>query len=116
MLQAEPPPKRAESGYLAKSAFSCAALDIALSLVTKAGRGGIPLARGGLAWGTVIRAHGDVYGPTVNRSARLCDAATTSSVFLDAAAALAVDSDRVDRVGTISLKGIGRVEAYRALR
>lgn len=92
------------------------ALDIALSLVTKAGRGGIPLARGGLAWGTVIRAHGDVYGPTVNRAARLCDAATTSSVLLDAAAALAVDPDRVDRVGTISLKGIGSVEAYRALR
>ena len=90
------------------------ALDIAISLLGKAGNGGVPPARAGVAWGPVIRAHGDVYGPTVNRASRLCDAATTSTVFLDEAAANELASERVERVGSISLKGIGPIEIGRA--
>jgi adenylate cyclase len=90
-----------------------AAARIALSLLGKAGRGGIPPARAGICFGPVIRSQGDVYGPTVNRASRLCDLAPTDGVLVDQSAAELLPDGTCTLVGPFNLKGIGPTIAYR---
>jgi len=44
-------------------------------------------AHAGLSWSRVITAEGDIFGPGVNLAARLCDAASSGEVLVDAKAA-----------------------------
>ncbi len=91
------------------------AATICLAIVAAAGKRGVPPARAGIAWGSVIRSRGDIYGPTVNRASRLCDSAAVGEVMVSAEVAehLTVVASRPD--GERRLKGIGSVEVWTLL-
>ncbi len=85
---------------------------ICLSLINLAGKDGVPPARAGVAWGAVIRSRGDIYGPTVNRASRLCDAAPVGEVMMSAEAADRVTTINHFGVGDRRFKGIGTIPVF----
>ena len=89
------------------------AIDIAQQLLSRAGRGRIPPARAGVAWGAVTRANGDIYGPTVNRASRLCDRAEPGHVLFDRGVAEHLTSHVAEPGDIIWLKGIGHTPTHR---
>ena len=87
---------------------------IALDLAERVEEAGLGAVRAGAAYGPVLLAQGDVFGPTVNLAARLVTAARPGTVLVDERLAEHVDGD--DRFFAKSirerkLKGIGRVPA-----
>lgn len=54
--------------------------EIALTLVARGGKGIVPEARAGVAWGPVVHLHGDVFGHTVNLSSRIMSVADSGTV------------------------------------
>ena len=85
---------------------------ICMAIVAMSGRNGVPPARAGMAWGPVIRARGDIYGPTVNRASRLCDVAPVGGVLLSSEAAERVVALGYASVGERRLKGIGVIPMF----
>lgn len=83
-----------------------AAADIALDLVRAFGTEG-ERPRGGLAHGTVVARHGDLYGPVVNLAARLADIAVPGEVLASApvADALAGSPITTEAAGRREIKG-----------
>jgi len=82
------------------------ACDIALRLVDEFDdTGSRPC--GGVAHGTVLARHGDLYGPVVNLAARLADVAISGEVLADLAVADAVDDASLafEPAGRRQLKG-----------
>jgi len=78
---------------------------------------GMPPLRAGVAFGPVLRRHGDYFGRTVNIASRLCAAAPARSVLLHVAAEVdlgALDGLRVADRMRLRLRGIDHpVEALR---
>ena len=86
---------------------------ICSAVVDLAGRkNGVPPARGGVAWGPVIRSRGDIYGPTVNRAARLCDVAPVGRVLVSSEAAERINCIASAPAGERRLKGIGVIAVF----
>ncbi len=56
--------------------------------------------------------HGDYYGPTPNRAARVADVAHGGQVVCSASSAKLIRDDLTDLAGTFSLRGIGNQEIY----
>ncbi len=74
----------------------------------------LPSVRVGLCWGSMFSRYGDVFGPTVNRAARLQSRAQPGTVLIDQATAEAVESNRpgaftVSDEQSVELHGIGEV-------
>jgi adenylate cyclase len=95
-----------------------AAAEVALALVEVVdGPEDLPPVHAGLALGTLLSHHGDLFGSTVNLASRLSDVARPGSVLVndDLAVALAGDDRYHLRRTHLRLKGIGAVTAH-ALR
>ena len=99
-------------GVMFTATTADAGATIAVALVGLAGRGGVPPAWAGIAWGPVIRSRGDVYGPTVNRASRLCDAAPVGEVLASSEAADRVRAMAHSPDGQRRLKGIGTIPVF----
>jgi len=82
------------------------ACDIGLALI-EAFSETSSLPRGGLAFGSVIARHGDLYGTIVNLASRLADTAVPGELLADTAVASAVTDGRLELepAGRRSLKG-----------
>jgi adenylate cyclase len=95
------------------------AAEVALELVAVGDRrDALPPVHAGLALGTMLNHHGDLFGSTVNLASRLTDVARPGTVLVnDDLARILVGEDGYDlrRVHLRPLKGIGAVDAY-ALR
>jgi len=91
--------------------------DIALSLIDTADNDpGLPPVRIGMACGSVVSRHGDLYGPVVNLAARLTGLARPSSVLVDAglrAALVGADGLRLEGLRRRRIRGVGRATPYR---
>ncbi len=90
------------------------------ALLTLQGRAGeqpdFPRLRAGIASGHAVPRAGDWFGPPVNRAARICATARPSSVLVDDDTRRRIDGDdlRWTAIGTVRLKGLGRVVLHRA--
>ena len=93
-----------------------AAAEVALDIVVShEDDGDLPSIRGGLACGEVLIRHGDVFGTTVNRAARLTPVARPGTVIVDDEVAAALEGDaryRLKRVRARRLRGLGSVSPY----
>ncbi len=91
--------------------------EIALALVDTADDDpGLPPVRIGMACGSVVSRHGDLYGPVVNLAARLTGLARPSSVLVDAglrAALLDVRQFHLEGLRRRRIRGVGRATPYR---
>jgi adenylate cyclase len=81
----------------------------------------LPSARVGMCWGSMFSRYGDVFGPTVNLSARLESVADPGGVLVDVATAEAVEKAlpggfRASEIRPTELHGIGTVEAVELSR
>ncbi|MEM7257033.1 MAG: adenylate/guanylate cyclase domain-containing protein [Pseudomonadota bacterium] len=56
--------------------------------------------------------HGDYYGPTPNRAARVADVAHGGQIVCSATAAEQLDDDLIDLAGTYNLRGIGSQDIF----
>jgi adenylate cyclase len=96
------------------------AADVALTLVEVGEDPSThPPVHAGLALGTMLNHHGDLFGSTVNLASRLTDVARPGTVLVndELAAVLADDAAyRVKRVHLRPLKGIGAVDAHAVRR
>lgn len=74
-----------------------------------------PRLRAGIASGDAVPRAGDWFGPPVNRAARICATARPSSVLVDDDTRRRVDDEalRWTAIGTVRLKGMGRVVLHR---
>lgn len=74
-----------------------------------------PRLRAGIASGDAVPRAGDWFGPPVNRAARICATARPSSVLVDDETRRRVDDEdlRWTAIGTVRLKGLGRVVLHR---
>lgn len=74
-----------------------------------------PRLRAGIASGDAVPRAGDWFGPPVNRAARICATARPSSVLVDDETRRRVEDDdlRWTAIGTVRLKGLGRVVLHR---
>jgi len=87
-------------------------------------RHGLPVAvHAGIATGPVtaavigrLRPQYDLWGPTVNRAARLQAAAPPGEVWLDAETAAALPAGWSDPVGRLLFRGLGPVDVHRLAR
>ncbi|GAC1330414.1 MAG: adenylate/guanylate cyclase domain-containing protein [Mycobacteriales bacterium] len=90
---------------------------IALALIDTADNDPrLPPVRIGMACGSVVSRHGDLYGPVVNLAARLTGLARPSSILVDAGlrAALADAADfRLEGLRRRRIRGVGRATPYR---
>ena len=85
---------------------------IALELVERFGHDGLPPVRAGLAAGDVVSVFGDVYGPEVNRAARLVRIAEPSTVVVSAAVRAGCGAHFTFReLAPVTLKGFADPEA-----
>ncbi len=76
----------------------------------------LPSVRVAMAQGPVVARHGDVYGPTVNRAARLADITHPDGALIDSALAALLSEDASLYVRPIRrrrLRGVGVVTPYR---
>ena len=93
-----------------------AAAEVALdTVVSHEDADDLPSIRGGLACGEVLIRHGDVFGTTVNRAARLTPVARPGTVIVDDSVAAALDEDsryRLKKVRARRLRGLGSVTPY----
>jgi adenylate cyclase len=87
-------------------------VEIAVALVGKAGKNGVPEARAGVTWGPVVRLHGDLFGPNVNLASRLMAEAETGTVYTAGAMAELVP---VVAAGDRIIKGLGATPVYRVV-
>lgn len=90
-----------------------AALDIADGIINVIGRDArMPDVRLGLASGPVAQRLGDVFGPAVNRAARLTGVARRNRVIIDEATAALLPGDRFEtrRLPARPMRGFGLVE------
>jgi adenylate cyclase len=104
--------KMVGDGLLFRAPTPDQTVEIAVTLVGKAGRGNVPKARAGVTWGPVVRLHGDLFGPTVNLASRLMAEAETGTVYTAGAMAQMVP---VIAAGDRDVKGIGVVPTYRVV-
>lgn len=74
-----------------------------------------PRLRAGIASGDAVPRAGDWFGPPVNRAARICATARPTSVLVDDETRRRIDDDglRWTAIGTVRLKGLGRVVLHR---
>ncbi len=74
-----------------------------------------PRLRAGIASGDAVPRAGDWFGPPVNRAARICATARPSSVLVDDDTRRRLDADdlRWTAIGSVRLKGLGRVVLHR---
>lgn len=75
----------------------------------------MPQLRVGMATGRVLARLGDIYGPTVNRAARLTSATVGGQILIDEATADALRRDPNSALranGSVDLAGIGDVETW----
>jgi adenylate cyclase len=74
-----------------------------------------PRLRAGIASGDAVPRAGDWFGPPVNRAARICATARPSSVLVDDDTRRRIDDEalRWTAIGTVRLKGLGRVVLHR---
>lgn len=89
------------------SVSAAGACDIGISLIEEFADGG-PGPRGGLAHGSLVARHGDLYGPVVNLAARLADIAVPGELLAAADVVRAVEAKallRFDLAGRRQLKG-----------
>jgi adenylate cyclase len=84
-------------------ASACA---IALALTAAAPDG--TLARGGVAFGSVLASGGDLYGPVVNLASRIADIAIPGEVLVDDSIAHHVRGRAFEPAGRRSLKGFSQ--------
>jgi adenylate cyclase len=70
-----------------------------------AAHGDLPLVKIGLAAGELLVREGDVFGPTVNRAARLVTIAEPGTVLVDAEVASRLDEGAAEALGPRSLPG-----------
>ncbi len=92
------------------------ALEAAATVVRRAeGSEVLPAARAGLDYGEVVALGGDYFGRPVNVAARITAFARPSSVVASEEFVDAVGRDAVDarRIGSRSLKGVGRVRLFK---
>ena len=93
-----------------------AAAEVALeTVVSHEDDDDLPSIRGGLATGEVLMRHGDVFGTTVNRAARLTPVARPGTVIVDESVAASLDGDaryRLKKVRARRLRGLGSVSPY----
>jgi adenylate cyclase len=74
----------------------------------------LPPVKVGLAAGEVLVREGDIFGPAVNRAARLVAVADPSTIVVDAEVASRLDGDAVEPLGPRSLPGFDApVEVFR---
>ncbi|WP_343068564.1 adenylate/guanylate cyclase domain-containing protein [Brachybacterium halotolerans] len=81
----------------------------------------LPSARVGMCWGSMFSRYGDVFGPTVNLSARLESVADPGGVLVDLATAEAVERAlpggfSASEIRPTELHGIGTIEAVALTR
>ena len=95
-----------------------AAIDATLALLDALPLAGLPTGHAGVAAGPLILRDGDVFGRTVNLSARLSDAATDGLLLVPTALAATLPDDRyrLDPRPDASLQGIGTVEVVAVRR
>jgi len=74
-----------------------------------------PRLRAGIASGNAVPRAGDWFGPPVNRAARICATARPSSLLVDDETRRRIDDEdlRWTAIGTVRLKGLGRVVLHR---
>ncbi|MFZ4519830.1 MAG: adenylate/guanylate cyclase domain-containing protein [Microthrixaceae bacterium] len=86
------------------------ALATTVDLLRRAHRGGLPPLRAGIDHGPAVWFEGDLFGPTVNRAARLVAEAPVGAVAASASFAEAVADAGWTDLGVRELKGVGPTE------
>jgi adenylate cyclase len=82
------------------------AVTAASDVIDLAEAAGLPPARAGIAAGPLIRRDGDYFGHTVNRAARICDAAAASTVTAATEVADLTPDRSWEPLGETTLKGV----------
>jgi len=82
------------------------AVTAASDVIDLAEAAGLPPARAGIASGPLIRRDGDYFGHTVNRAARICDAAAASTVTAATEVADLTPDRSWEPLGETTLKGV----------
>ena len=99
--------------YSKPDCAASAALAFQSALATTSWPGDIPLrVRIGFHTGFGLPLHGDYYGPTPNRAARVADVAHGGQIVCSASAAELISDDLTESAGTYSLRGIGNHEIF----
>jgi adenylate cyclase len=93
-----------EAMFVAGTATDATGIALAV-LHGVAENGDLPPVKIGLAAGEVLVREGDVFGPAVNRAARLVAIAEPGTVVVDAEVASRLDNDAADALGPRSLPG-----------
>ncbi len=88
------------------------AVDTALHLLARSGEQGLPPLRVGMDHGPVVWFEGDLFGPTVNRAARLVPEAPVGGLAASRPCRDAAPSAAWTGVGDRELKGVGLVEVF----
>ena len=83
-----------------------------IDLLARAVDNGLPPLRAGMDHGPVIWFEGDLFGPTVNRAARLVPEAAPGALVATVAVRDATPGQRWQAVGERDLKGVGRLDVY----
>ena len=88
------------------------AVDTAIDLLERARADGLPPLRAGLDHGPAVWFEGDLFGPTVNRAARLVAEAPVGALAVSGGFAASVPDRRWTVLGTRDLKGVGSLEVH----
>jgi class 3 adenylate cyclase len=101
-------------GVLMRFANVIDAVDASFHVLGSLAPSGLPPGHVGVTEGPIITRDGDIFGRTVNLAARISDVAPSGEVYVPASTAAALASRfRVERVGALTLGGIGTVELAR---